>query len=64
MQTQKQMFYSAQKENADTLQHALYMAGLGEPNSNPLTIDEVRIMATSNKRYSWAFALVLRVLEN
>jgi hypothetical protein len=64
--TQEQMFYAAERASADTLQQALWLAGLdvGNPNPNPLTRGEVEKMALDKRRDSWAFEAVLRVLDN
>ena len=64
--TQAQMFYAAQRENAAILKQALWMAGLdvADPNPNPMTRAEVERFAQSKRASAWAFASVLRVLEN
>lgn len=57
--SQLQQFHASHRRTADTLQHATWMAGRMGHNPNPMTWDEVKAAANSDRPYAWAFRMIV-----
>lgn len=62
--TQLQQFHASHRRIHDTLQHATWMAGRMGVNPNPMTWDEVKAAAKSDRPYAWAFQMIVEAEEN
>jgi len=62
--TQLQQFQASHRRVHDTLQHVAWMAGRMGENPNPLSWDEVKALAKSDKPYAWAFQMLVEADES
>lgn len=61
--TQLQQFHASHRHIHDVLQHATWMAGRMGENPNPMTWEEVKAAAKSDKPYAWAFQMIVEADE-